>query len=62
MSQSQKIGGEIGEIRASIDVSKLNAYIEKFVPAICAPVVVKQFKVRLKLNIILVMISDMQAE
>ncbi|PSR72735.1 hypothetical protein PHLCEN_2v11430 [Hermanssonia centrifuga] len=44
MSQSQKIGGEIGEIRASIDVSKLNAYIEKYVPAIRAPVVVKQFK------------------
>lgn len=45
MSAPQKIGGEIGEVRASIDVASLNAYIEKHVPAIRAPVSVKQFKV-----------------
>ncbi|GJE91381.1 phosphotransferase family protein [Phanerochaete sordida] len=40
----KKIGGEVGEVRASIDVAKLNAYIEAHVPAIKAPVTVKQFK------------------
>lgn len=40
----KKIGGEIGEVRASIDVASLNAYIEKHAPAIRAPVTVKQFK------------------
>lgn len=45
MSPPQKIGVEIGEIRASIDIGKLNAYIEHHVPAIRAPVSVKQFKV-----------------
>lgn len=46
MSEPKKIGGEIGEVRASIDVANLDAYIEKHVPAIRAPVTVKQFKVR----------------
>jgi hypothetical protein len=45
MPAPQKIGGEIGEVRATIDVASLNAYIEKHVPAIRAPVTVKQFKV-----------------
>lgn len=45
MSQSQKIGGEIGDIRASIDVDKLNEYIREHVSVIRAPVSVKQFKV-----------------
>ncbi|EKM53394.1 uncharacterized protein PHACADRAFT_259746 [Phanerochaete carnosa HHB-10118-sp] len=41
---SKKIGGEIGEVRASIDIASLNAYIERDVPAIRVPVTVKQFK------------------
>ncbi|CAL1711401.1 unnamed protein product [Somion occarium] len=39
-----KIGGEYGEIRANIDVDKLNAYIDRHVDAVAAPVAVKQFK------------------
>ena len=41
----QKIGGEYGEVRANIDVHKLNAYLDKHVKAIKTPVDVKQFKV-----------------
>lgn len=48
MAEPKKIGGEIGEVRASIDVATLNEYIEKHVPAIRVPVVVKQFKVRVQ--------------
>lgn len=44
MSQSQKIGGDIGDVRASIDVDKLNEYIQEHVSVIHAPVSVKQFK------------------
>ena len=44
-SQAQKIGGEIGDVRASIDVDKLNEYIRAHVSVIRAPVSVKQFKV-----------------
>ncbi|KAF7968618.1 hypothetical protein HWV62_30011 [Athelia sp. TMB] len=40
----QKIGGEYGEVRANIDVHKLNAYLDKHVKAIKTPVDVKQFK------------------
>ncbi|KAL4248300.1 Acyl-CoA dehydrogenase 10-like protein [Abortiporus biennis] len=40
----RKIGGEYGEIRANIDVDKLNTYLDKHVQAIKAPVEVKQFK------------------
>lgn len=47
MSEPKKIGGEIGEVRASINIANLDAYIEKHVPAIRAPVTVKQFKVRI---------------
>ncbi|KAF8151192.1 protein kinase subdomain-containing protein PKL/CAK/ACAD [Pholiota molesta] len=39
-----KIGGEVGEVRANIDISSLNAYLAKHTPAITTPVDVKQFK------------------
>ncbi|THH33046.1 hypothetical protein EUX98_g1126 [Antrodiella citrinella] len=44
MSKKQKIGGEFGEVRANIDVGKLNAWLEAKVPVVKAPVAVKQFK------------------
>ncbi|KAI0050802.1 protein kinase subdomain-containing protein PKL/CAK/ACAD [Auriscalpium vulgare] len=47
MSQSKqpkKVGGEVGEVRANIDVAQLNAYLARHVPAVKAPVSVKQFK------------------
>ena len=47
-SGPQKMGGEYGEIRASIDIDNLNAYLSKQVPSIKAPVDVKQFKVSKK--------------
>ncbi|KAL1746663.1 kinase-like domain-containing protein [Schizophyllum fasciatum] len=40
----QKIGGEIGDVRASIDADRLNDYIARHVKAIQAPVSIKQFK------------------
>lgn len=43
----KQVGGEVGEVRANIDVESLNAYLKRSVPAVCAPVAVKQFKVRL---------------
>ncbi|KAJ3486520.1 hypothetical protein NLI96_g4167 [Meripilus lineatus] len=43
-SQNKKIGGEYGEIRANIDIGRLNAYIAKNVPLMKGPVEVKQFK------------------
>ncbi|TDL16112.1 kinase-like protein [Rickenella mellea] len=43
-SPQQKIGGEYGEMRANIDVDRLNKYIEKTVKVIKTPVDVKQFK------------------
>lgn len=42
---NQKIGGEYGEIRANIDVAKLNEYLGKHVKTVKTPVTVKQFKV-----------------
>lgn len=42
---TKKIGGEFGEVRANIDVDKLNKYFEEKVPSVKAPVEVKQFKV-----------------
>ena len=48
MSSSKKIGGEYGDVRANIDGDKLNAYLVAHVPAIAAPVDIKQFKVRLR--------------
>ena len=41
----QKIGGEYGEIRTSIGIDNLNAYLSKHTPSIRTPVDVKQFKV-----------------
>lgn len=43
--QPKKIGGEYGDVRANIDVEKLNAYLVKNVQVMCAPIDVKQFKV-----------------
>ena len=45
MSSSKKIGGEYGDVRATIDGDKLNAYLVAHVPAVAAPVDIKQFKV-----------------
>ena len=42
---TEKIGGELGDVRAAIDIEKLNAYLEAHVSEIAAPVTVKQFKV-----------------
>ncbi len=39
-------GGDYGEVRASIDQVKLNAYLARSVPVVTVPVTVKQFKVR----------------
>jgi len=44
MSNPKKVGGEYGEIRAPIDIQKLNAYLETHVPVVRTPVDVKQFK------------------
>ncbi|TCD59933.1 hypothetical protein EIP91_011031 [Steccherinum ochraceum] len=44
MSKTQKIGGEYGAVRANIDVEKLNGWLRANVPAVKAPVGVKQFK------------------
>lgn len=44
-TDTQKIGGEYGEVRANIDANKLNAYLRAHVPAVAAPVNIKQFKV-----------------
>jgi len=46
-STTEKIGGEFGDVRAAIDIEKLNAYLQAHVPEVAAPVTVKQFKVRL---------------
>ena len=48
LTTEQKIGGEYGDVRAVIDVEKLNAYLEAHVPEVTAPVTVKQFKVRVQ--------------
>lgn len=41
---SRPAGGEYGDVRATIDEDKLNAYLAKNVPAVAVPVTVKQFK------------------
>ena len=41
----QTIGGEYGEVRANIDVDRLNKYLDNHVKEVVAPVEVKQFKV-----------------
>lgn len=43
---ADKIGGEYGNVRAAIDVEKLNVYLATRVLEVAAPVTVKQFKVR----------------
>ena len=43
---AQKVGGEYGDVRATIDVEKLNVYLEVHVPEVATPVIVKQFEVR----------------
>jgi len=40
----KKIGGEYGDVRANIDVEKLNAYLVKNVKSLKGPIDVKQFK------------------
>jgi hypothetical protein len=41
----KKVGGEVGDVRANIDQDKLNEYLREHVPAVKAPVSIKQFKV-----------------
>lgn len=41
----KKVGGEVGDVRANIDQDKLNEYLQAHVPAVRAPVSIKQFKV-----------------
>ena len=48
--ESNKIGGEYGDVRAPFDVERLNTYFNNQVPAIKTPVDVKQFKVGLTLD------------
>lgn len=45
-TSKNQIGGEYGNIRASINVDHLNVYLAKSTPSIKTPVDVKQFKVR----------------
>ena len=45
---AEKIGGEYGDVRAVIDVEKLNVYLKVHVPEVSTPVTVKQFKVRVE--------------
>jgi hypothetical protein len=45
-SPTRPAGGEYGDVRASIDIVKLNEYLANSVPAVTVPVTIKQFKVR----------------
>lgn len=45
-SSTRPAGGEYGDVRASIDIVKLNKYLANSAPAVTVPVTVKQFKVR----------------
>ncbi|KAF8520271.1 kinase-like protein [Hysterangium stoloniferum] len=45
MPNKQQVGGEYGEVRANIDVEKLNEYLSSHVAAVRTPVGLKQFKV-----------------
>jgi aminoglycoside phosphotransferase (APT) family kinase protein len=47
-SSPKKIGGEMGDVRANIDEHKLNEYLVVHVPAVRAPVSIKQFKVMVR--------------
>ena len=51
-SNSKQVGGEYGEVRATFDVSSLNAYLKESVKRVKAPVQVKQFKVRMQYHVI----------
>jgi len=44
---AEKIGGEYGDVRAAIDVEKLNVYLGAHVPEVAPPVTLKQFEVRI---------------
>jgi hypothetical protein len=50
-SGPQKIGGEYGEIRATINIDNLNDYLSKHTPSIKAPIDIKQFKVSKKTRV-----------
>ncbi|KAH9985466.1 kinase-like protein [Russula vinacea] len=43
-SSTRPAGGEYGDVRASIDNVKLNAYLANSAPAVTVPVTIKQFK------------------
>ncbi|KAF8472391.1 kinase-like domain-containing protein [Russula ochroleuca] len=43
-SSTKPAGGEYGDVRASIDRVKLNAYLANNLPAVTVPVTIKQFK------------------
>jgi hypothetical protein len=48
---SNKIGGEYGEVRATIDVGKLNTYLANLnTGTIQTPVTIKQFKVSMPMT------------
>jgi hypothetical protein len=42
--EREKIGGEYGQMRAIIDIKKLQAYLANNVEVMAAPIQVKQFK------------------
>ncbi|KAF7315041.1 Acyl-CoA dehydrogenase family member 11 [Mycena indigotica] len=44
MSSTGKVGGEVGEVRANIDVARLTSYLAENVKSIRVPIDVKQFK------------------
>ncbi|KAF8585972.1 APH-domain-containing protein [Ramaria rubella] len=44
MSTKQQVGGEYGEVRANIDMEKLNNYLTAHVNMVFVPVTAKQFK------------------
>ncbi|CDO68835.1 hypothetical protein BN946_scf184805.g44 [Trametes cinnabarina] len=48
---AKKIGGDYGEVRASIDTGKLNAYCAAAIPTIKTPVDIKQFKASVAFSI-----------
>ena len=45
-AKPKKVGGEYGEVRASIDVGRLEMYVDANVKVMKTPLEVKQFKVR----------------
>ena len=59
-SASKKIGGEYGKVRATIDVEKLNTYLANLnTGTIQTPLVtIKQFKVRLLMAWVLLLMTS----